>query len=64
MGYGPCEKEPDTWLKDCGYHCGHIAVCADDLRIASKDHKGLIEILTNEYKFKLKGTGPKSCHIC
>lgn len=63
MGFERCKMELGTWLKDCGDHYEHISVYVDDLLIASKDPKGLVDILTNEHKFKLKGTGPMLCHL-
>ena len=64
MGFEPCKMEPEIWLRPCGEdHYEHIAVCVDDLLIASKDPKGTIEVLTNENYFKLKGTGPISYHL-
>lgn len=56
--------ELDIWL--CPYeedHYEHIAVCVDDLLIASKDPKQIIDALTNKHSFKLKGTGPISHHL-
>ena len=56
--------EPDTWLRPCGedhYEC--ITLCADDLLIASKDQKGILDVLNNKNSFKLKGTGPIYYHI-
>ena len=35
----------------------------DDLLIASKDPAGIIDTLTKEHKFKLKGTGPITFHL-
>ena len=55
--------EPDTWLKDCGDNYECIAVYVDYLLIASKDPKGLVDVLINKHKFKLKGTGPISYHL-
>jgi len=48
------EAEPDIWL-----HCNkdkyeYIAVYVDDLAIAAKDHKQVIEVLMEKYKFKPK----------
>jgi hypothetical protein len=40
----------------------YIAVYVDDLAIAMKNPKELIDILENHHKFKLKGTGPISFH--
>ena len=58
MVYEPCKKEPETWLRDCGEHYGHITVCVDDLLIASTDPHGVVDALTNKHHFKIKGTEP------
>ena len=63
MGFDPCKMEPGMWLKYCGDHYEHIAVCADDLLIASKDTKGIVENLNDMHKFKLKGTVPVSYNL-
>ena len=41
----------------------YIAVYVEDLAIAAKDCKKIIDILTDKYKFKLKGTGTISYHL-
>ena len=41
----------------------YIACYVDDLAIAAKDPKSIVEILTTTHKFKLKGTGPISFHL-
>jgi Reverse transcriptase (RNA-dependent DNA polymerase) len=41
----------------------YIAVYVDDLAIAMKNPKELIDILEKQHKFKLKGTGPISFHL-
>ena len=63
MGYKPCKMEPDVWIKDCGNHYEHIAICVNDLLIASKDPHGTVDTLTSNHHFKLKGTGPMSYHL-
>ena len=63
MGFDPSKIEPDMWIKDCADHCQYIAVYEDDLLIVSKDSNGLVHILTNEHKFKLKVTTPTSCYL-
>jgi len=39
-------------------------VYVDDLLIASKDPSFIIKTLSNEHRFKLKGTGAVSFHVC
>ena len=63
MVFEPCKIEPDTWLKDCGDHYEHIAFYVDDLLIASNDPKDLLDNVTNENNFELKGTSPISYHL-
>ena len=41
----------------------YIAVYVDDLAIAAKDCKEIINTLTNNYKFKLKGKGTIYYHL-
>ena len=51
-------------MKDMGDHYDYIAVYVDDLLIASKDPKAIIEALESDpINFKLKGTGPLSFHL-
>jgi hypothetical protein len=44
-------------------HYEYIAVYVDDLAIASKEPAGIIRALTEDYKFKLKGTGLINFHL-
>ena len=41
----------------------YIAVYVDDLAIASKQPKGIIDLLVSKYGFKLKGTGSIQYHL-
>ena len=64
MGFEPCKMEPDIWMRPCGEdHYEYIAVYVDDLLIASKDPKRIIDVSTNKHSFKLKGTGPIPYHL-
>jgi len=63
MGFIPSKAERDIWMQDCGDHYEYIAVCVDDLLIASKDPSSIIKTLSKEHKFKLKGTGAVSFHL-
>ena len=53
----------DIWIKDCGGYYKHIAVYVDDLLIASKDSESIVKCFLEDYKFKLKGTGPIKCYL-
>jgi hypothetical protein len=41
----------------------YVGVYVDDLFIISKDPKSITDALMNDYKFKLKGTGPVEFHL-
>ena len=63
MGFFPSMAEKDIWMRDKGDYYEYIAVYVDDLLIASKDLKAIIDSLVNEHKFKLKGTGAIEFHL-
>ena len=64
MEFELCKIDPDTWLRHHGkHHYEHIAVYVKDLFVASKDPKGVTDVLTKKHSFKLKGTGPISYHL-
>ena len=63
MGFFPSMAERDIWMRDKGDHYEYIAVYVDDLLIASRDPKIIIDALVNEHCFKLKGTGPTEFHL-
>ena len=46
-----------------GDHYEYIAMYVDDIVIALKDPKTIVNILTNIHGFKLKGTGPIKYHL-
>ena len=50
-------------MRDKLDHWEYIGTYVDDLAIASKDPKSIVDTLTDKYKFKLKGTGPISYHL-
>jgi len=50
MGFIPSKAERNIWMRDCGDHYEHIAVCVDDLLIASEDPSSIIKTLSNEHK--------------
>ena len=58
MGLCPCKVEPDIWMreKNSMYKC--INVYVDDLAIAARNPKEIIDTLMKKHDFKLKGTGP------
>ena len=63
MGFFPSKADEDIWMRRVDDHYEYIAVYVDDLAIASKNPEGIIESLTVEHKFKLKGTGPIKYHL-
>jgi hypothetical protein len=63
MGFLPSRCEPDIWLRKAGDVYEYIAVYVDDLAIAAKDAKSIIDTLTDKYNFKLKDSGPIKFHL-
>jgi hypothetical protein len=63
MGLFASLADPCIWMRRVDDHYKYIAVFVDDLAIASKDPAGIIRALTEDYKFKLKGTGPIEFHL-
>jgi hypothetical protein len=63
MGFKPCKAEPDIWMCWVDNLYKYIAVYVDDLCISSKDPKAITDMLTEQYGFKLKGTGPIDYHL-
>jgi hypothetical protein len=65
LGFTPCKAEPDIWIRSSadGTHYEYVAVYVDDLMIAMRDPQPFVDILTQRYKFKLKGTGDIDYHI-
>lgn len=63
MGYFPSKAEKDIWMRDKGDHYEYIAVYVDDLMIASRTPKDIINILIEKHAFKLKGAGPTEFHL-
>ena len=63
-GFTPCKAEPDIWMRAHGEdYYEYIAVYVDDLAFAMKNPQSLVDRLTSEYKFKLKGTGTICFHL-
>ena len=63
MNFFPCKAEPCIWMRRNGDLYEYIAVYVDDLAIACKDPEAIVDVLTNKYKFKLKGTGKIDYHL-
>jgi hypothetical protein len=62
-GFVPSKAESDIWMRDMGDHYEYIAVYVADLAIVSRNCQAIIDSLTKEHLFKLKGTGPISFHL-
>ena len=65
MGFMPSKADPCVWMREnkelkC-YEC--INTYVDDLCIAAQEPGKIIQILIEDYKFKVKGDGPISHHM-
>jgi hypothetical protein len=63
MGFFASLADPCIWMRRVDNHYEYVAVYVDDLAIASKHPADIIRALTEEHKFKLKGTGPIEYHL-
>ena len=64
MGFTPSKADSDVWMRNVNGLYEYIAVYVDDLAIASKSPKEIIDALTSDrYKLKLKGVGPIAYHL-
>ena len=63
MGFFPSKAESDIWMRERNNLYEYIGVYVDDLAIVAKSPEEIIDILSNKYGFKLKGTGPISYHL-
>jgi hypothetical protein len=63
MGFFPSFADPCIWMRRIDDLYEYVAVYVDDLAIASKEPASIIKKLTEDYKFKLKGTGPIEYHL-
>ena len=64
-GFVPCTAEPDIWLRQTtdGTRYEYVGVYVDDLAMALEDPEVFIARLSDNYKFKLKGTGLLAFHL-
>ena len=63
MGFKISKADPDVWMRKNQDIWEYIAVYVDDLAIAAKDPKSVCDMLTQQYKYKLKGVGPLEIHL-
>ena len=63
MGFFPSKAEDDIWMRRNGNQYEYIATYVDDICIVAKNPKEIARQLEEDYKFKLKGTGPISYHL-
>jgi Reverse transcriptase (RNA-dependent DNA polymerase) len=57
MGSTPCKAEADIWMRENDGVYEYVAVYINDLLIAARDPEGIVKILREEHKFKLKAVG-------
>ena len=63
LGFIPSLAEDDIWMRPQHDHYEYIARYVDDMAIASRNPKALTDSLENDFKLKLKSTGPISYHL-
>jgi hypothetical protein len=63
QGFLPCVAEPDIWMRRDGDIWEYVAVYVDDLAYAMRDPQTFVNVLKEQHKFKLKGTGNIAFHL-
>ncbi len=63
LSFQPCKAEPDIWLRRNGNIYEYIATYVDDLALALKDPQKFVNTLSENYNFRLKGTGRITFHL-
>jgi hypothetical protein len=62
LGFTSTKAEEDIWIKNMGDHYVYIAVYVDDMMVASKNPKWVIEGL-EAVPFSHNGTRPVTYHL-
>jgi hypothetical protein len=62
-GFILTKANPDICMQHDDNYYKYIVVHVDNLVIASKDLKGIVDVLTNTYRFKHKGMGAIDYHL-
>jgi len=68
LGFSLCKADPDVWLRPTSKACGfeyyeYIFTYVDDCLIISDQPKLLIDILHNEYNYRLKDVGTPTRYL-
>jgi Reverse transcriptase (RNA-dependent DNA polymerase) len=63
MGFVQNKAESDIWMRENNGLYEYIAIYVDDLLMTARDPEGIIRMLENNHKFKLKGVGPLTYHL-
>ena len=63
LGFYPSKADADVWMRECNNCYEYIAVYVDDLALAVKDPQELIDQLTKQKGYKLKGVEPLEYHL-
>ena len=61
LGFILSYADPAIWMRDMGDHYEYISVWVDDMMIASKNPKAIVDELSKEYT--LKGVGPPKYYL-
>jgi Reverse transcriptase (RNA-dependent DNA polymerase) len=63
MGFIPSKSEADIWMRGDNSLYEYIAVYVDELLIAARNPKEIVQTLNEQHKSKLKGVGPLTYHL-
>jgi Reverse transcriptase (RNA-dependent DNA polymerase) len=68
LGFVSCQSDPDIWRrgatkKDGLKYFEYVLVYVDDLLVISEEPDGILEPLSEEYKYRLKDVGTPTCFL-
>jgi hypothetical protein len=64
LGFLPSKAEPEIYMRQNGDHYEYVATYVDDLCLVMKNPEDfLLQLQSDPYEFKLKGSGPMDFHL-
>ena len=63
MGLHPYNADPDVWMKSCITHYENVRSNVDDLIFIGWKPQEIVDFLSDDHAFNLKGVGKPSYHL-
>ena len=63
MGFKPTKADHDLWMKDCGTHYEYLCTWVDDIIVASKNARAILDEFRVKARYTLKGVGTPTYYL-